>query len=80
MTAIEAIGFSIFVIIVIGFAVALLVITRSIHREEAAWSFGETAPTRMAGMTRRVLGAYCDPARAWTEVSRPEPDHAGQPA
>ncbi len=39
MTAIDAIGFSIFVIIVLGLAVAFAFITRSIRQEEADWTF-----------------------------------------
>jgi hypothetical protein len=83
MTAIETIGFSIFVMIVIGTAVALAVVTGSIRQEEARLTFGGAAPTRTAKLTRRMLGAYCDPAcglaYTWTDESRPERDRAGQP-
>jgi hypothetical protein len=80
MTAIEAIGFGFFVFIVIGLAVALAVITRSIHQEEAAWTFSGAAPTRGARLTRRMLGAYCDPTWGWADAPDPGHDRAGQPA
>ena len=80
MTAIDAIGFSIFVIIVLGLAVAFAFITRSIRQEEAGWTFSGIAPSRSTRLTRRMLGAYCDspwdPAdtHPWADAPRPEHD------
>jgi hypothetical protein len=70
MAAIEALV----LVAAAGFAfiavASLVVIIIGIHQEERHWTFAHgDAPTGVASMSRRVLGAHCDPrfAGLWVE-------------